>query len=124
LIAFDRLVGRNACHIFLLDLNSGQVTQLTTGETDNEFPVWSPDGGWLAFEANRDGKWHLYAMKRDGSSLTQLTKGEAEERTPEWSSDGWIYFWSNAGSPTATDKEPWAWDYSDIWRLKPALPEE
>ncbi|MHC4661593.1 MAG: TolB family protein [Planctomycetota bacterium] len=122
LIAFGRSVGKSS-HIFLFDLNSGQVTQLTTGETKNTFPAWGPNGEWLAFASRRDGKWHLYAMKRDGSSVTQLTRGEAEEYTPEWSSDGWIYFWSNAGSPKATHKSPWNWTYSDIWRLKPALPQ-
>ena len=122
LIAFDNSIGQQA-HIFLLDLDSGQVTQLTSGSSLNGFPVWSPDGKWLAFTSNRDGKYHLYAMKNDGSALTQLTKGEAEEYFPEWSSDGFVYFSCNAGAPAATGSNPWGWKYANIWRLKPVLPE-
>jgi Tol biopolymer transport system component len=62
-------------------------------------------------------------MKADGSQVTQLTKGETQEYFHDWSSDGYIYFSSYAGAPTAQQNNPWFWNYADIWRLKPILPD-
>lgn len=120
LLAFDRMVGQQS-HVFTIDLASGQVTQLTSGSSDDAFPVWSPDGRWLTFISRRDGRWHVYAMKADGSSVTQLTRGDAQEFMPEWGADGWIYFTSDAGSPVACGPDGFRWRYADIWRLKPVL---
>lgn len=122
ILAFERTVGDHG-QIFTIDLASGQVTQLTTGAASSTFPVWSQDGSWIVFSSNRDGKWHIYLMKADGSSVTQLTKGGAEAGWPDWGADGWVYFTSNAGAPTATGSDPWAWRFADIWRVKPVLPE-
>lgn len=119
-IAFDREVGEKF-QCFIFDIVSGQVTQLTTDDSKNFFPVWSPDGRRIAFISNRDGKFHLYAMKSDGSQVTQLTKGGSQEYFHDWSIDGYIYFSSDAGAPLAQSDNPWAWNYSDIWRLKPIL---
>lgn len=123
LLAFDRVVGEKS-QCFLFDLNSGQVTQLTSGSAENCFPVWSPDGEWLAFLSDRDGKRHVYCMKRDGGHVVQLTTGGTNENFIEWGSDGYLYFASDAGAPTATgEKEIWHWNFANIWRLKPVLNE-
>ena len=57
----------------------------------DNIPVWSPDGGRIAFVSNRD--WAeglaLYTMNPDGSNVQQL--GPQEWSTlafPEWSPDG------------------------------------
>jgi len=121
-LAFHRMVGNHA-QIFTIDLGSGQVTQLTTGSASSTFPVFSQDGRWVLFSSDRDGKWHIYLMKGDGSSLTQLTKGGAEAGWPDWGADGWVYFSSNAGAPSATGSNPWAWPFADVWRVRPVLPE-
>ncbi len=119
LIVFDRMIGEKS-QIFTLDLETGQVTQLTNNDSNNRLPIWSPDGKWLLFVSNRDGNYHLFVMKKDGSNLTQLTKGNSQEYYPAWSSDGYIYFSSDAGA-TKSVKNPLNWSYSNIWRLKPML---
>ena len=121
-LLFDRKVG-NAFQCFIFDMTNGQVTQLTSGNAYNIYPTWSPDGKWIAFNSNRDGKSHLYAMKSDGSQVTQLTSGGAQETSPEWSSDNTIYFASDAGAPKAQPQRVSSWQYSNIWKLKPILPE-
>ena len=65
---------------------------------------------------------HLYAMRDNGSKVTQLTKGGAQETHPEWAKNNYIYFTSDAGA-AETISNPWKWNYSNIWRLKPLLPQ-
>lgn len=120
-LSFHRKVG-NEWQCFIIDLKNGQVTQLTTMK-NNLLPVWSPDGNWIAFISDRDGKPHLYIMRSDGSDVTQLTSGGSRETHPEWGIDGYIYFTSDAGAPVGTQNIPWWHTYSNIWKLKPILPD-
>ena len=59
--------------LFLLDLETGQRTQLTRSSAlagraaDNVSPAWSPDGRFIVFFSNRDGTWRMYIMAADGS---------------------------------------------------------
>jgi len=119
MIVFTRRVGANS-HIFTLDIKTGQVTQLTRGDSNNASPLFSPDGSWLLFSSDRDGVPHLYLMKNNGSSLIQLTKGDSQEIDPSWSSDGTIYFSSDAGASESIEK-PLEWSHSNIWRLRTVL---
>jgi dipeptidyl aminopeptidase/acylaminoacyl peptidase len=41
--------------IWIANTATGQGQRLTSGEGDNFFPVWSPDGRYLAFLSDRDG---------------------------------------------------------------------
>ena len=123
-VAFVRVVNGRA-QIFTLDTETGsKVVQVTSGESDNVEPGWSPDGQFILFASNRSatkpgrgyvaaeraerrGRFNLYALRPDGTKLVQLTDGEANSGAPAWGKDGWIYFSSNqAGN-------------FDVWRLKP-----
>lgn len=119
LIVFNRRVGANL-HIFTLNLTTGQVTQLTMGDSNNASPSFSPDGNWLLFSSDREGVPHLFIMNINGSSLIQLTNGDSQEIYPSWSSDGTIYFSCDAGASESIEK-PLEWSHSNIWRLRPVL---
>jgi hypothetical protein len=70
---------------------SGGQTRLTrmidTGAYASS-PSWSPDGGKIAFESDRDGSdSEIYVMNTDGSDVTQLTNNNASDGSPSWSPD-------------------------------------
>jgi Tol biopolymer transport system component len=75
--------------IYIVDVENGDVTQLTGGPQDEFHPAWSPDGQKLAFVSIQDSKNpEIFVMNRDGSGLTRLTNNPAQDVYPSWSPDG------------------------------------
>jgi TolB protein len=70
--------------IYLYDVASKQLAQLTHDAGRNERPCWAPDGRHLVFESTRTGTRQIWSMLADGSQQRALTtKGENE--SPNWS---------------------------------------
>jgi TolB protein len=70
--------------IYIMDIASGQLVELTRDEGRNERPSWAPDGRHLVFESTRTGKREIWSMLADGSEPRQLTTSGANE-SPNWS---------------------------------------
>lgn len=86
----------------------GSGVKLLTPAAPSYFHGWSPDGKWLAFVGQRNGKYELYRVGVDGGAEERLTSAGAYDDGPEYSPDGkWIYFNSNRGG---------GWN---IWRIPP-----
>ncbi len=77
--------------IWSLDLARGVSTRLTFGPTGNTFPVWSPDGKWIAYSSLRASGSGIYRRPTDGSGSEELLipdpKG-ASFAPDDWSHDG------------------------------------
>ncbi|HEX8817340.1 MAG TPA: protein kinase [Terriglobales bacterium] len=76
--------------IWSLDLARGVKTRLTFGPTGNTFPVWSPDGKWIAYSSLRSNQGGIYRKPADGSGAEELLvpySGVLFSPT-DWSSDG------------------------------------
>lgn len=81
--------------IFLLNVNSGEITGLTQNYVDRQFyrntdPAFSPDGTKIAFVSDRDRPssdnplTDIYVMNRDGSDQTRVTFNEVYDSSPAW----------------------------------------
>jgi Tol biopolymer transport system component len=76
--------------IYLLDLSTGGMTQLTHDPGVDGGAKWSPDGSRIAFNSNRDGgDGDVFVMNSDGTGVTALTQNDGvEDGVGEWSPDG------------------------------------
>jgi dipeptidyl aminopeptidase/acylaminoacyl peptidase len=95
---------RRRTHLYVLDVATKSLTQVTSGDYDDSQPAWSPDGKQLAFTSNRSQPdadrnynhdiWTVAADNADkGARLTQITTNPGEDNSPTWSPDGkWIAY--------------------------------
>jgi TolB protein len=70
--------------IYLMDIASRQIVQLTHDGGRNDFPSWSPDGRHIVFQSNRSGTEQIWSVLADGTHLQQLTR-QGRNTQPNWS---------------------------------------
>lgn len=85
-VAFVSIRNGNA-HVFTVS-SPGTDKPLTSGNSVNTEPSWSPDGKRIAFTSNREGLTKIFVMERDGSNVHRVTKDDRIESAPSWSPDG------------------------------------
>jgi dipeptidyl aminopeptidase/acylaminoacyl peptidase len=95
---------RRRTHLYVFDVASKTLTQVSSGDFDDSNLAWSPDGKFLAFSSNRskpdpDGTYgsSIFVVAADntdkGASLRQVTTGTGGDHNPTWSPDGrWIVY--------------------------------
>jgi dipeptidyl aminopeptidase/acylaminoacyl peptidase len=92
------LTGNRKTHLYVFELGSRELRQLTTGDWDESLGVWSPDGTRIAFASNRtdepDGNENsdIWIVASDQEEPTanprRVTTNEGSDRSPAWSADG------------------------------------
>ena len=103
---FAGYLDRRRTHLYVFDVASKQLTQITSGDTDDRSPVWSPDRRFIAFVSNRTEEpdanydtniWVVAADNPDkGKTLIQVTNNKGDDEQPAWSPDGkWIAYITN-----------------------------
>jgi Tol biopolymer transport system component/tRNA A-37 threonylcarbamoyl transferase component Bud32 len=75
--------------IWLIEFEREIRTRFTFLEVTDNFPVWSPDGGRLAFASNREGRNDLYVKEVHGTADETLLHRSSHTKVPtDWSRDG------------------------------------
>lgn len=83
--------------IWSVSSNGGAAQLLVSHPASESRPVYSPDGGKLAFVSNRTGAGDIYILDFATNDLQRLTFDSALEQLDAWSRSGeWIYFSSTA----------------------------
>ncbi len=81
-------------HIFVADIATGAIRQLTDGTHYEHSIDWSPDGREIAFVSNREPNedqffnYDLFALDAASGAIRRLTATENAEYQPRWSPDG------------------------------------
>lgn len=74
--------------IFLLDIETDSLIQLTNHPAIDRTPSISPDGQHIAFVSTRDGNYDVFIINIDGSELKNLTHDIlSKDIHPYWSPD-------------------------------------
>jgi Tol biopolymer transport system component len=76
--------------LWLYNLARGTLSRLTFDGKENALPVWSPDGGHIAFSSTREGGLNGYQKAVNGIGHDEaLDKASANAKVPlDWSRDG------------------------------------
>jgi Tol biopolymer transport system component len=77
--------------IWMFNLTSGVDTPVTSDASEDDWPIWSPDGSELAYRSQRGLFERIYRKRWDGTGIEervfQYTPGAHLEVT-DWSADG------------------------------------
>jgi len=107
--------------IYIMDVNSKEVTNLTHGLGSENGLAWSPDGKKITFSPGT----HLYVINADGTNKKRLT---TDGNNSSWSPNGKkivfdserdgnaeIYLMDADGSHQINLTNNPAWDYDPVW---------
>jgi Tol biopolymer transport system component len=81
-LAFSRRDSSGNGDIWTLDLERNVASRLTSDRGDDEAPIYSPDGTWIAFASSRTGPRDLYRRAADGSGSDELLFASAVNKYP------------------------------------------
>ncbi|OGL40552.1 MAG: hypothetical protein A3C43_01445 [Candidatus Schekmanbacteria bacterium RIFCSPHIGHO2_02_FULL_38_11] len=78
----DAKIYPQGAELYISDLDGSNTKRITNNKYYDAEVTVSPDGKWILFGRQIDGKMDLWKMKSDGTGETQITK------TPDWQEGG------------------------------------
>lgn len=89
--------------IYKVSAKGGEAIQLTTQDSYESSPVWSPDGKQIAFASDRFGNTDVFVMPANGGSARRLTTNSASEIPSAFTPDGkFIVFSASIQDPASS----------------------
>jgi dipeptidyl aminopeptidase/acylaminoacyl peptidase len=86
--------GDTHSHLFVLEVASGEVQQLTDGDWDDHMPAWSLDGARIAFISDRaedrdvTNRREVYVVAAGGGEPREWSQGLISTLAATWAQDG------------------------------------
>lgn len=74
--------------IYKVPTTGGDATRLTTVDSYESMPIWSPDGKTIAFISDRNGGQDIFTMSANGGKATRVTFSSENETPEAFSPDG------------------------------------
>ena len=68
--------------IMVLEIGKGMRYSLTQGDPDSRWPVWSPDGKWIAYVRRVNDNSDIWLMRADGSLKRALVVSPFRDEMP------------------------------------------
>jgi tricorn protease len=100
-ISQSRIAFIYANNLWVADLDGRNPRQLTTDVGVENYPVFSPDGRWIAFSAQYEGNLDVYIVSAEGGIPKRLTWHPGIDLVQGFTPDGAsVYFVSNRISAT------------------------
>lgn len=65
--------------LWILSRAKGEPRRLTSDPTDEMNPIWSPDGRWIFFTANKNGARNIYRVPASGNGPTESVLASNED---------------------------------------------
>ncbi len=114
-IAFSRNAANegNAAYnydIYTMNIDGGDVRQVTTDPEFDAEPMWSPDGSRILFLSARDRNMEIYAINMDGSGEVNLSQ------RPE-GNDGLVSFTADGRFVICVHNSSAKPDFNQIWLI-------
>jgi eukaryotic-like serine/threonine-protein kinase len=79
----------DADDIWVIDLQTGAPQRLTFNPSEDETPVWSPDGLWVAYASDRPEGREILRRRADGGGAEErLWRGTGHLHLEDWTQDG------------------------------------
>jgi dipeptidyl aminopeptidase/acylaminoacyl peptidase len=87
--SYDIEKSRGMSDIYVQRLDGSEPVQFTRHPSSDSVPVWSPDGGMIAFLSRRDGTSNqLYVIPTNGGEARRITDLPVPVSSPQWFPDG------------------------------------
>ncbi len=78
--------------VYTVPSAGGMARQLTSNPAYDSYPVWSPDGKYLAFSSDRDGSQDVFIISSTGGTARRLTTSSTAEKPAAWLNDSTVLF--------------------------------
>jgi len=87
-IAFHAIDANGAMNVWTQRLDGGPRRRVTDDREAISYPVWSPDGQWLALEVKRGERTQIGVVPSAGGAIELLTADAGQSWPHSWSPDG------------------------------------
>ncbi|MFA7116088.1 MAG: S41 family peptidase [Bacteroidales bacterium] len=96
--------------IYVVNSQGGMAQALTTQDSYEYMPIWSPDSKTIAFASDRKGNFDIYTVSIKGGTAIRLTTNSCSELPLSFSKDGKdVYYSAYIQKPSTSVQFPAGW---------------